>query len=232
MKLAFCGDSYCAEYENDPYPSYPYLVAKEFNAEILCHGWGADCLFHSYEIMLDNIEEADYIIFCVTHSFRLANRYRIPITPQPEMSSMGWILENIPSKIFNKKRIAKKFETFVRIYYEEIMLIEYHDVTQRGLLREIDAVIKEYNKKCIFFKCFSPTFSQYTFENAVWGNLVLYDDISLAEGKNLMTINDSRLNHMNEQNNKNMANFLIDVIKKDDFIPREIKMDKYFNEKV
>ena len=83
-----------------------------------------------------------------------------------------------------------------------------------------------FHEMFIFFKCFSPTFSQYTFENAVWGNLALYDDISLVEGKNL-TINDSRLNHMNEQNNKNMANFLIDVIKKDDFIPREIKMDKY-----
>jgi len=33
---------------------------------------------------------------------------------------------------------------------------------------------------------------------------------------------------MDKQNNINMANFIIDVIKKDDFTPREIKMDTYF----
>ncbi len=33
---------------------------------------------------------------------------------------------------------------------------------------------------------------------------------------------------MNEQNNRNMANFIIDVIKQDDFTSREIDMRGYF----
>ena len=227
MKIAFCGDSYCnnirkVSQPNKSYFPYPHLVAKEFNAKILCNGLSGVALFHAYETMMENIEEADYIIFCVTEPYRFANRYRLPINA-PSIFS-GYYEHGIELR---KKTLAK-IKIAMKIYYEEIISHRYHEITQRGLLREIDAVIKEYNKKCIFFKCFNSTFCDYTFENAVWGNLVLYDDISLAEGKNLMTINDSRLNHMNEQNNKNMANFLIDVIKKDDFIPREIKMDTYF----
>ena len=80
MKLAFCGDSYCGDIEvQKPRLSYLDLVSKEFDAEILCYGEGGGCLFHSYEIMLNNIEEADYIIYCVTEPYRFANRYRLPI---------------------------------------------------------------------------------------------------------------------------------------------------------
>jgi hypothetical protein len=67
--------------------------------------------------------------------------------------------------------------------------------------------------------------------------MILYDDISLIEEK-FMTEEEQkhchsgdewRPNHLSEQNNKNMANFIIDVIKQDDFTPRELDMKKYFN---
>ena len=234
MKIAFCGDSYCnnirkVSQPNKSYFPYPHLVAKEFNAKILCNGLSGVALFHAYETMMENIEEADYIIFCVTEPYRFANRYRLPINA-PSIFS-GYYEHGIELR---KKTLAK-IKAAMEIYYKEIISHRYHEITQRGLLREIDAVIKEYNKKCIFFKCFNSSFCDYTFENAVWGNLSLYHDISLPEEEfmtkeelNILRNNaDFRANHMNEQNNRNMANFIIDVIKKDDFTPRELDMKEY-----
>jgi hypothetical protein len=33
---------------------------------------------------------------------------------------------------------------------------------------------------------------------------------------------------MNEENNNNMANLIIDIINNDNFTPKEINMEKYF----
>ncbi len=190
MKIAFCGDSYCNNIRkvawsyspersqpNKSYFPYPQLVAKEFNAKILCNGLSGVALFHAYETMMENIEEADYIIFCVTEPYRFANRYRIPVGAN---YILGDDFTGIGGTV--RKKTLAKIKIAMEIYYEEIISHRYHVITQRGLLREIDAVIKEYNKKCIFFKCFNSNFCDYTFENAVWGNLVLCD-ISLNEEK-------------------------------------------------
>jgi hypothetical protein len=240
MKIAFCGDSYCnnirkVSQPNKSYFPYPHLVAKEFNAKILCNGLSGVALFHAYETMMENIEEADYIIFCVTEPYRFANRYRIPvgIDAVELYNTLGDDFTGIGGTV--RKKTLAKIKIAMKIYYEEIISHRYHVITQRGLLREIDAVIKEYNKKCIFFKCFNSTFCDYTFENAVWGNSTLFD-ISVAEEKymtkkeikSIANFTDWRLNHMNEQNNRNMANFIIDVIKQDDFTSREIDMRGYF----
>ena len=39
---------------------------------------------------------------------------------------------------------------------------------------------------------------------------------------------DERKNHLNDKNNYNMYLFLKDIIDKDDFTPREVKMEEYF----
>ena len=85
-------------------------------------------------------------------------------------------------------------------------------------------------KKCIFLKCFSESFPDYIPENVVWGNLYLYEDISMKESNfDSNTISkDERKSHLNDKNNYNMYLFLKDIIDKDDFTPREIKMEKYF----
>jgi hypothetical protein len=229
MKLAFCGDSYCGDIEvQKPRLSYLDLVSKEFDAEILCYGEGGGCLFHSYEIMLNNIEEADYIIFCVTEPYRFANRYRLPINA-PSIFS-GYYEHGIELR---KKTLAK-IKAAMEIYYKEIISHRYHEITQRGLLREIDAVIKEYKKKCIFFGCFENSFQDYTFKNAPWGNLHLFEDIQQITEQPMTrdeldyARSNLECNHFFQEDNINMANFIIDVIKEDNFTPREIKMDKYF----
>tara|TARA_Y100000310_G_scaffold121647_1_gene120390 strand:- start:153 stop:788 length:636 start_codon:yes stop_codon:yes gene_type:complete len=207
-------------------PHYPYLVGKEFNAEVLGYGLVGRSLFHTYQAMMKNIEAADYIIFLVTEPSRLSNRYAIPITytdiyckiDDDDVQYDSWKLEFVPEveTFTNSKRI--RILRAVRAYYNELYSEEYHIIAQRGLLREIDSIIKEKKKKCIFLKCFENSFCDYTFKNAIWGNLDLRN----------ISSNLSADNHLTEQNGKDLANFLIEVIKEDDFTPREINMVKYF----
>jgi hypothetical protein len=223
MKILFCGDSFCS-YMLEPH--YPYLVGKEFNAEVLGHGLLGRSLFHAYQVMMENIEVADYIIFLVTEPGRLSNRYAIPIT----YTDIYWKLDDGDVHYDTwKSSLAPEVETFtkskrirlcraVRAYYKELYSKEYHIISQRGLLREIDSIIKEKEKKCIFLKCFENSFCDYTFKNAIWGNLDLSN----------ISSNLSAENHLTEQNEKDLANFLIEVINEDDFTPREINMVKYF----
>ena len=250
MKIAFCGDSFCMNITKNLYPTYPYLVGKEFNAEVLGLGMGGCAIFHAYEVMMENINEADYIIFCVTDSARVPNKYRASATAFSltyKNNDNKWDYFPNDDKFYKmseysrdggmvpSKKEMKRFSEGLRIYYTDIMSWKFHEIAQRGILREIDIAIKEYNKKCIFLESFGHSFCDYTFENAVWGNLSLYHDISLPEEEfmtkeelNIVRNNaDFRANHMNEQNNKNVANFLIDIIKKDDFTPREIDMKEY-----
>ena len=270
MKIAFCGDSFCRDIDNNvhnnkptPYSPYPYMVAEEFGAKILCSGQGGGSLYHSYETMMYYINDADYIIFCITDPFRLPNRYKANVTNSPDswdsvlnkttITLDGWDYNgktefaDPDSHPFLKikelkypipgKRKLKKFREGIRLYYDEVIDWKYHRVSQRGLLREMDVVIRENKKKCIYFRCFKDTFVDYIPESVVYGNMILYDDISLVEEK-FMTVEEQkrchsgdewRPNHLSEQNNKNLANFIIDIVKEDDFTPREIDMNKYFN---
>ena len=78
MKISFIGDSNCASVGDTPFESYPFIVAKHFNAKILHSGVDADNLFHAYQTFREKIEESDYVIFCVSDPNRVPNRYRIP----------------------------------------------------------------------------------------------------------------------------------------------------------
>ena len=233
MKLAFCGDSFVVDTSD---LSWPGLISKEYNAEILCKGTSGLSLFHAYERMVENITEADYIIFCITDPSRLSNPFKLPITIDQAIDKNAFIeikdtkkyrhSHGLLPSIFNYKEL----QTAVKYYYKMLYDDSHMETTHRGLLREIESVVKKYNKKCIFLKCFSESFPDYKPENVVWGNLYLYEDISMKEPNfDESTISkDERKNHLNDKNNYNMYLFLKDIIDKDDFTPREVKMEKYF----
>ena len=233
MKIAFCGDSFVVDTTDK---SWPGLLSKEYNAEILCKGTSGLSLFHAYERMLENITDADYIIFCITDPSRLSNPFKLPITINQGMDKNAFIeiqddkryshSHGILPSVFNYKEL----QTAVKYYYKMLYDDSHMETTHRGLLREIESVVKKYNKKCIFLKCFSESFPDYIPENVVWGNLYLYEDISMKEPNfDSNTISkDERKNHLNDKNNYNMYLFLKDIIDKDDFTPREIKMEEYF----
>jgi hypothetical protein len=233
MKLAFCGDSFVVDTSD---LSWPGLISKEYNAEILCRGTSGLSLFHAYERMVENINDSDYIIFCITDPSRLSNPFKLPITINQGMDKNAFIeirddkryshSHGILPSVFNYKEL----QTAVKYYYKMLYDDSHMETTHRGLLREIESVVKKYNKKCIFLKCFSESFPEYIPENVVWGNLYLYEDISMKESNfDESTISkDDRKNHLNEKNNYNMYLFLKDIIDRDDFTPREVKMEKYF----
>ena len=239
MKIAFCGDSFVVDTTDT---SWPGLLSKEYNAEILCKGTSGLSLFHAYEKMVEHINDSDYIIFCITDPSRLSNPFKLPITINQGMDKNAFIeirddkryshSHGILPSVFNYKEL----QTAVTYYYKMLYDDSHMETTHRGLLREIESVVKKYNKKCIFLKCFSESFPDYIPENVVWGNLYLYEDISMKEyevisRKELKEIHkgkDERKNHLGNKNNYNMYLFLKDIIDKDDFTPREIKMEKYF----
>jgi hypothetical protein len=265
MKIAFCGDSFCLDIFNFnpggtvselinpvfnpkrlvPFEPYPYLVAKEFNAKILCSGQGGGTLYNSYEVLMKYIQEADYIVYCITDAVRLNNKYRLPLsvgntnydgTSLYSLALWNKVIHIEADGDFNiTKQEEKELRVAVKSYYKMIFDEDCENIRHRALLREIDTVIKEYKKKCIFFESFGGSFHGYTPENVVWGNLSLHHDIQILQKTLLIELTnwakskaEYRPNHFTEQNNKNMANFIIDVIKQDDFTPRELDMRKYF----
>ena len=209
MNIAFCGDSYVVDTTDK---SWPGLLSKEYNAEILCKGTSGLSLFHSYERMVEHINDSDYIIFCITDPSRLSNPFKLPITINQGMDKNAFIeiedtkkyrhSHGISPSVFNYKEL----QTAVRYYYKMLYDDSHMETTHRGLLREIENVVKKNNKKCIFLQCFSESFPDYIPENVVWGNLYLYEDISMKESNfDSNTISkDERKNHLNDKNNYNM----------------------------
>ena len=233
MKIAFCGDSFVVDTSD---LSWPGLLSKEYNAEILCKGISGLSLYHAYEKMVEHINGADLIIFCITDPSRLSNPFKLPITIDQAIDKNAFIeikdtkkyrhSHGILPSVFNYKEL----QTAVKYYYKMLYDDSHMETTHRGLLREIENVVEKSNKKCIFLKCFSESFPDYIPENVVWGNLYLYEDVSMKESNfdSSTMAKDERKNHLNDKNNYNMYLFLKDIIDKDDFTPREVKMEKYF----
>ena len=206
MKISFIGDSYCAGVGNEPFESYPFIVADYFNAEIICSGLAADTLFHSYQTFLEKVEESDYIIFCVSDFNRTPNRYRVPTVNGRIPSDM----EELPLGASKKLR-----ECWNKVYgdndifdellismdtYSKTMDSEFHKIAQKGILREIDLLIKKLNKKCIFFKSFDDSFSGYVPEKLVWfdkslHSMKLEEEIYITKKKLSYEINFPKINH-------------------------------------
>ena len=236
MKIAFIGDSFCANYGSG---SWLDIVLKEYNAEMLCQGRGGTALFHAYEDLLGIINEADYIILCITDAFRIPNRFGIPFDPT-WLSRISWDFKKLlgnPGSFL----IGEQHEKAVKAgkwYYNEIMSFEFHQVAQKGILMQMDELMLQKKKKCIWFPCFEDDMSMqsYTPKSGPIASHYLNFIVELerdpkdAPWKKQMAEsgNDSRNNHMNLRNNQNMANLIIDIIKKDSFDAYEIKMEDYF----
>jgi len=237
-QIAFVGDSYCAD-TNDG--SWLNLVLKEYDAEMVCKGRGGTALFHAYEDLLGIIDEADYIILCITDAFRIPNRFGIPIDAN-WLSRISWdfkkLLGNQPEEFGEHHEKAVKAGKW---YYNEIMSFEFHQVAQKGILMQIDELMLQKKKKCIWLPCFhnEMCMQSYVPKSGPIANNHLVD-VARAEFRgNLKEFasverlqkegNDGRRhNHFNEENNRNMARLIIDIIETNNFSPHEIKMEDYF----
>jgi hypothetical protein len=235
MKIAFCGDSFCANVDNINYSTYPYLLALQ-GADIILNGTSGNPLYHSYMSLLEVIDKADYIVFCITEPGRLANKELLPIC-------YGSVAENFPLTIDGKpwseffsipeSELIKVMQS-ARNYYLYVMSHEFHDMAQKGILMQIDELMIQKQKKCIWFPCFDYSMQGYIPKSGPIADTDLrriskleLKWLSLQEQIDIET-EDPRPNHFNEENNRNMARLIIDIINKDDFTPKEIKMKDYF----
>ena len=245
MKIAFIGDSYCADvnryFDSDAIKDRPSwltfqeIVAQHYNAEIIMKGEAGVALFHSYETLLKIINDADYIIFCITKEFRIPNMHRIPITPTNHQPS---------------QQISKKLSIAATHYYEHLISLDFHLLVHGLLIKEMDRLMLEKKKKCIWFfvGSYHPDFDYRSYMNGITSGPVgthLLDDLSLYDlsSRNIIDTtkdyvitnyfkkNDhcQRLNHFGQETNQKMANLLIVQIDTNNFAPRLLSMDSYFN---
>ena len=110
---------------------------------------------------MENIKEADLIIFCITDPSRLSSPFKLPITTWQAADKNAFIeiddggkryrrSHGIPSTKFDFYKLQEAIKCYYKMLYDD-----YHmETMHRGLLREIDAVVKQHNKKCIFLKWF------------------------------------------------------------------------------
>ena len=238
LKLAICGDSFCADYGKNPYPSFIHLLQTELNADILCTGRMGISLYHAYEDLITHYKNSDIIILCVTEPSRVSNRYRVGIgrgwNDDEQDDIIEWLQTkgSIHTKDGKRRRIdnksgkpiinplneyeAKGFVDAITYYNKFIRNDDFHNVVQRGILRDIEFLLKEENKKVIYFRCFDNSFCGFEPSYGVWGDTKLLNYTSAGRKE--------YLNHMSEENNMRMFQFIKRIIEEDDFSCREIKM--------
>ena len=204
MKIALCGDSFCAEW-GDPwrgYPAWTMLLLEELNATAVQSGIGGDCLFHSYQRLLKYIDTVDYIIFCITEPDRLANRFNIPMNIG--IAENEYIPDPLPPRTIQKAS---------QIYYRELINFDFHKMAHRGILMQIDQLILKKKKKCIWFPCFDTSLQEYKITSGPCGTTPL---MTIAK-RNKKLIPHS--NHFSKEQNKNMFTLLKNIISNNTFGP-------------
>ena len=164
MKIAFVGDSFCAEFYPDGYDGNPegdvfylergykawtQLLLEHYQATAILKGVSGDCFFHSYLRLMPVLDEADLIIICVSEPDRLANHKLIPMNPWAAEMGPGIIEGSNNEKTFYKASLD---------YYKRIFSPDFHIMAHLGLIRDLDEVLIEKNKKCIWFGSFWNSF--------------------------------------------------------------------------
>jgi hypothetical protein len=235
MKIAFVGDSYCANIDNINYSTYPYLLALQ-GADIILKGVPGNPLYHSYMSLLEVIDKADYIIFCITEPGRLANKESLPICYGSIAGEFPLTINDVPwSDYFSipGSELIKLMQS-ARNYYKDVMSYEFHEMAQKGILMQIDELMLQKKKKCIWFPCFDYSMQGYIPKSGPTADTDLkriskleLKWLSLQEQIDIET-EDPRPNHFDVRNNRNMAELIINIINKDDFTPKMIKMEEYF----
>jgi hypothetical protein len=259
MKIAFIGDSFCAQpffdNGNKSYRAYQYLVAQEYSAKIIAIGRSSGCLFHSYEDLLDVVDKADYTIFCITDLHRLVNRYKLGLNFSSVEQYMITGIDSIwqhherdeqfmdPMDVYNlndsfssgqhiSKKLLDNIYNAANNYFEFLWYDDFSLYIHKCILRDIDQLMIEKKKKCIWFPCFENSMQKYVPKSGPIADIVL-QKISDAELKKIhprvrRKAIDHRPNHLSKENNQNRANLIINIIERDAFNAHEIKMKDYF----
>jgi len=192
------------------------------------------------------IDDVDYVIFCITDPQRLPNKYGISISPHfaaqlitHELES-AYVLDDDGHRCYGiglahgqlpeeweylsqaklRQRI-KDLAILINGYYNDLISFHWHEVAQKGLIMQIDELMIQKQKKCIWFPCFDHSMQGYIPKSGPVADVALFKYAQLA--------NDARTrNHFNKVDNRNMAKLITDIIDSNNFNSREIKMEDYF----
>ena len=143
MKIAFCGDSFCAD---NKIGTWPYLVKEKLNAKSIWKGvQGAN----QYAILQDAkkilVLKPDLIVFTHTDPYRLANRHNRPLGARP---------------CEQNKHLDKVWETG-HLYYEHLMDYGFHELTHIALVNECNNMCVESKIKVLHLFSFSTNELDY-----------------------------------------------------------------------
>ena len=153
MKIAFIGDSFCADTRQG---SWPYLVKKQTKSTLVCKGkQGASqytILKHTKKILL---LKPDLVIFTHTDPYRLANRHDEPLGARPCESVYSRYAKDPSFTLKEIKGDKDNIWTAGHLYYEHLMDWGFHELTHIALVKECDKICKETNTKVLHFFSFS-----------------------------------------------------------------------------
>jgi len=215
MKIAFVGDSFCAEHKFPECTPWTKMLLEEYNATSIQKGIDGDCLFHAYQKLLKVVDDTDYIIICVTEPDRLPNMEELPISIS--------IAES------HSHSLSKDIRKAALMYYKHLINRDFHRAAHLGILMQADQLILEKKKKCIWFWCFHNSSGErdfaglqvdqsYKIRSGPHGNTPL---INFTEQNTLIPT----ANHFSKEQNENMFTLIKDIIDKDAFEPKPIDMN-------
>ena len=150
MKIAFCGDSFCADTGR---ATWPRIVKEKLNATRLCKGKpGAN----QYTI-LKNLKkivhlDPDLVIFTHTEPYRLPNRHDEPLGARPCATNQHpKILEDLKSQWKDKDKVW----IAGHMYYEHLMDFGFMELSYISMVKECVKICEQENIKFINLFSFS-----------------------------------------------------------------------------
>jgi hypothetical protein len=243
---------------------WPWVVANQLDADIIQSGHGGKHFMLPVIEFLPKMFDADVIIFCVSEPYRMINNYNLPVNMtwvDQMMSKTGDHWENRQKLADDLGLPAGRITKIVEAadgYYKYLFNQTFAEFCQVGFISFIDSLMKEHNKKTIWFPCFTQSFQlpgeywndtdkgkpyhkvagkQYIPISGPSANIPLHE-LSVAELKYEMNTpeeiehliqNDLRRNHFNKENNYKMAKLVLDTIENDKCSLGVIKMEDYFS---
>ena len=138
MKIAFCGDSFCADTKTGTWPN---LIVQKLDASLMWkghHGANQYTILKQAKKLL--LQKPDLINFTHTEPYRLANRHDEPLGARPCSTNVH---PKIQQHLSGQWKDKDKVWLAGHWYYEHLMDFGYHEITHIALLKECEKICKE-----------------------------------------------------------------------------------------
>ena len=126
-------------------------MANKLGAEILCLGSEGRSIWYAHRQLVKYIDSADTVCCCYTDRHRLPNMYDWPIN----LGSVTYYREGDKSSMhtmryFPDENVWKAAD----LYYKHIYADDYHQLTQRLIINDIDQMLADRGIYSVHMMCF------------------------------------------------------------------------------